>query len=182
MKRLIAIALLSLLLIVSCLPLQPSLTSSALNDAYWEGYHDGYNQGQKDMVPCPSYDIAMNYPTRAEVEAFLAQDDTDSIIFDWSCFVCTDYVERLNHNAWAAGIPCYTVWITWQGTAVSGHNIAAFPIHEGKQIILIFVDPQRDTIYEASDMQEGKEYPIGICPLENGGCQIPIIGKMRIDY
>jgi hypothetical protein len=83
---------------------------------------------------------------RRDIMDFIALDDTDSISPDPGNFVCSDYSHRINENAWAQDIPCYTVMIVLEyvdGYAMY-HDCVAFPVRDNPD--LLFIEPQNDKV------------------------------------
>lgn len=147
-----------------------------------EGYKAGYLQGQRDTLEQqPCCDICAAYPTREQVIAFLASDNTSEIPYNAKSFICTDFTETLNHNAWDAGIPCYTVFITFDDFYM-GHAISAFPVCENGEVVLAYVDPQDDYLFDPDIVTVGHLYPISICDPNGSYCKLYEIGKIRIYY
>ncbi len=111
-------------------------------------YNTGYNQGYQDRIasenttPLQHCDLCVNYPTTKQVMDFLATDKTDRVHFSASKFCCTDFAQKVNENAWAVGIPCYTVVLVYQKDNSAGHAIVAFPVVD--RDTLLYIEPQQD--------------------------------------
>jgi hypothetical protein len=148
------------------------------DEAYLLGWSEGYARAVSDTeVGC--CDICVKYPTREQVLAFLEADSTDALSFDFYDFNCTDYCEQVNEKAWAQGIPCYLVWITFEGLDL-GHTILAFPICEGEEETMLYVEPQADAIIDGELLVKGGIYPLPFCDETGEYCKLYIIEKVRI--
>ncbi len=145
MRRLILISIV-LLLLSACALMHTPIPTVTLDCS--SNYNAGYNQGYQDRIasenttPLRQCDVCINYPTTQQVMDFLAQDKTDRIHFSASKFCCTDFAQRVNENAWAAGIPCYTVVLVYQKDNSAGHAIVAFPVAD--KDTLLYIEPQQD--------------------------------------
>ena len=167
--------LIILLLLTACsLPSPVTKPLPDISQVWNEAYQQGYNDGQTiawGQLPC--CDLCIIYPTRQQVLDFILQDDTNTLPFSINSFVCTDYCQQINERAWAAGIPCYTVWITFEYDYLVGHAIVAFPICEGGSVTLMYIEPQTDGEVEI-DM--GGEYPV----CKGDYCELRKINRVRI--
>ncbi len=180
MKKLIAALMLCFIavLVPSCLPPLPNENiPDMLRQAYDDGYHYGYNDAMEESQPC--CDICILYPTREQVITFLASDNTSEIAYNKKSFICTDFAEIMNHNAWDAGIPCYTIFITFDDFYM-GHAISAFPICEDNEVVLGYVDPQQDDFIDPDFITVGHKYPVSICDPGGNYCRLQTIGKIRM--
>ncbi len=145
-------------------------------------YHEGYNQGWIDGRDAAAQccDVCILYPTREQVATFLASDNTSEIAYNKKSFICTDFAEIMNHNAWDAGILCYTAWITYEDFYV-GHPIAVFPTCNLGKVVLFYNDPQiGDELFDEDAIAVGRLYPAKICDLDGNDCIFRKIGKIRI--
>jgi hypothetical protein len=104
-------------------------------------------------------------PSWKELEEFLREDDTDTIPYDFSSFVCADFAERLHNNAEQAGLRTAYVTITLGPCdyypTIGGHALNAFDTtDEG----LVFVDctglSEQGPKYfdKVVSVEEGQEY------------------------
>ena len=125
-------------------------------------------------------------PTWGELEEFLREDDTDTIAYDMSNFVCADFAERLHNNAERAGLRAAYVLITLGPCdyyrTIGGHALNAFDTTDRG---LVFIDctglaePGPENFDKIATVEEGQEYqPKLVFPQPNWNTRCDTMGEV----
>jgi len=129
--------------------------TTGYREAYGSAYSEGYLRGLEISKDCGSRDgtgslVILRIPEYKELQAFLADDNTDSNQYIADEYTCFDYAADLNNSAESIGIRAAYVSIRSRKWA---HALVAFDtIDKG----LVYIEPQSDREVE---LTIGKPYP-----------------------
>jgi len=126
---------------------------------YDQGYSEGYRAGMAS-VPCPPCkcpEIKWYNPTRAEVEKFIKEDDTQKLVDGNNCVeLASSIVSTTRDLNWDTAVGAvYT-------SCGYGHAFALFDTSDQG---VLYVDPFTDMIYPQKLMEKGNYYPPDACKI-----------------
>jgi hypothetical protein len=127
---------------------------------YDQVYSEGYRAGVASVQcpPCKCPEIKWYNPTRAEVEEFIREDDTQKLTTGENCVkLASRIVSAARSINWDT-----TIGLVYTDDGY-GHAFAVFDTSDEG---VLYVDPFTDMIYPQKLMVKGNYYPLDACKID----------------